>query len=89
MADTDPKIPNIIAKPNGFFHALALAYNQHHHLLIKPDDVWVSITTSLSRYIDANAERLRHIFVAHEGKKELVVYGGGSILSADYNTVKF
>ena len=38
----------------------------------------------LQRYIDANAEKLRHIFVEHEGKLKLEVEGGGNIYTANY-----
>ena len=35
---------------NGFVGACIAAYNGHHHLSIGPDEVWVTITSSLSRY---------------------------------------
>ena len=38
-----------------------------------PDNIWLAISFYLSKYIDANAEKLRHKFVKHEGKKELIV----------------
>ena len=62
---------------NGFVHSAIQAYNTHHHLIIRPEDVWFSILTQFSLYVNANAESLRGKFVAHEGKKELeIVYGG-------------
>eukprot|EP00026_Physarum_polycephalum_P009562 Phypoly_transcript_09690.p1 GENE.Phypoly_transcript_09690~~Phypoly_transcript_09690.p1 ORF type:complete len:349 (+),score=45.67 Phypoly_transcript_09690:292-1338(+) len=70
---------------NGFVGACITAYNGHYHLEIGPDEVWVTITSSLSRYITANAEKLRAVFVSHEGKMELNAVGGGNIYSADYS----
>ena len=62
-----------------------MAYNLHHHLRIRPEDVWLSILTQLSFYINAHAEELRGKFVAHEGKKELEVgFDTGSHYTIDY-----
>jgi len=69
---------------HGFVDACLKAYNLHCHLKISPDDIWLSITTALARYIDAHAEEMRYHFVMHEDKKELVVYGGGNIHTANY-----
>lgn len=59
------------ARRNGFVDTAVNAYNQHHHLIIRPEDIWFSILSQLNLYINANAEQLRHMFVAHEGKKQL------------------
>lgn len=56
---------------NGFVWAAYHAYSDHHHLVIRPDDVWFSILTQLSFFINANAEELRSFFVAHSGQKHL------------------
>jgi hypothetical protein len=47
----------------------------------------MAITTSLARYIDAHAEELRSIFVNHSGQVELTAYGGGSIRTANYDSL--
>lgn len=70
---------------NGFVGACLTAYNQHYDLQLGPDDVWITIMTSLSRYINANAEKLRNLFVSHEGQVELKAFGSGSIYSANYD----
>ena len=69
---------------NGFLHGAMLAYNQHHHLKIRPEDVWFAIISQLSFYINGHAEELRGMFVAHKGKKELKVYFGGDRYSVDF-----
>jgi hypothetical protein len=48
-------------------HTVILAYNKHHALIIRPDDVWLAILTQISLFVSANAELLRASFVAHEG----------------------
>ena len=69
---------------NGFLHGAMLAYNEHHHLKIRPEDVWFAIISQLSFYINGHAEELRGIFVAHTGKKELTVDLGGDRYSVDF-----
>ena len=69
---------------NGFVLAASEAYNYHHNLVIRPDDVWVAVTNQFSAYVNGNAESLRTLFVNHEGKKELVTCQMASLRSADY-----
>lgn len=75
---------HILPSTNGFVYAIYRAYSRHHHLVIRPEDVWFSILTQLSFYINKHAEELRHLFVAHEGQKELEVRDYGSLYTADY-----
>ncbi|KAG9253049.1 uncharacterized protein F5Z01DRAFT_659044 [Emericellopsis atlantica] len=74
---------NISPASNGLVSAALDAYSSHHHLILRPEDVWFSILTQLSFYINANAENLRKHFVAHQGKKELVVEAVGTIYTVD------
>ena len=47
--------------------------------------VWFAIISQLSFYINAHTEKLRGMFVAHEGKKELVVkFPSGNRYSVDF-----
>ena len=62
---------HISASDNGFVWAAYHAYSAHHHLVIRPEDVWFAILTQMSFYINAHAEELRSFFVDHEGQKEL------------------
>lgn len=57
----------------GFVDTVFYSYQKHHNLIIRPDDVWTAIIVQFSRYINANAEALRHAFVNFEGKKTLEV----------------
>ena len=77
----DPFYPD----SNGFVNAAIKAYSRHHHLKIRPEDVWLAILTQLSSYINAHAEELRGSFVAHEGKKELEIrYDFGTRFTVDW-----
>jgi hypothetical protein len=58
---------------HGLAAAILHAYNRHQHLCLTPDDVWLTIAQGVSRHINLNAERFRHYFVDHEGKKEILV----------------
>ncbi|KAI1443208.1 hypothetical protein F5Y02DRAFT_429141 [Annulohypoxylon stygium] len=77
----------IFSARNGFVHAASLAYSGHHHLTIRPEDVWLSILTQFSFYVNANAEKLRSFFVAHQDQKELIVFDDGDIYSADFGEI--
>ncbi|KAL7911600.1 hypothetical protein GGI35DRAFT_443184 [Trichoderma velutinum] len=61
---------------NGFVQGIIRAFNQDLDLVIRPDDVWQAILSQFSLFINGNgnAERLRHMFVSHEGKKNLTLY---------------
>jgi hypothetical protein len=75
---------HITQSDNGFVKAAWDAYSGHHHLTIRPDDIWFAILSQLNFYINAHAEDLRDHFVAHEGKKELVIEDVGSIDTIDF-----
>ncbi|KAJ7821597.1 hypothetical protein B0H14DRAFT_3146644 [Mycena olivaceomarginata] len=65
-------------KRNDFIGTVISAYNGHHALIIRPDDVWIAILCQFNFFVNANAELLRANFVAHEGKKELEITAKGS-----------
>ncbi|KAF4960900.1 hypothetical protein FSARC_10331 [Fusarium sarcochroum] len=72
---------------NGFVWSAYHAYSQHHHLTIRPEDVWFAILTQLSFFINANAEDLRAFFVDHEGQKELEVIEGGTVHTVNFGAL--
>ena len=74
----------IVPSPNGFVRTVIRAYSYHHHLVIRPEDIWFAIISQISLYINKHAEELRHKFVAHEDKKELVVKDGGNRWTVDH-----
>ncbi|KAK6955238.1 hypothetical protein Daesc_002869 [Daldinia eschscholtzii] len=79
-----PENSQVFPSSNGFVRAVYLAYSNHHHLKIRPEDVWFTILSQISTYINAHAEELRPFFVAHEGQKKLSVVDVGTINSADF-----
>ena len=58
---------------NSFVEAVHLAYSSHYPLVLSPDIIWQCVAQGFAIHVNRNAENLRHMFVDHEGKKELVV----------------
>jgi hypothetical protein len=74
----------IVPRSNGFVNTVLEAYNQHHALIIRPDDVWLTILTQFNFFVNGNAELLRSKFVAHGDKKHLVIRAVGSRYTVDF-----
>jgi hypothetical protein len=72
---------------NGFVQTAILAYNKHHALVIRPDDVWLAILTQFNHFVNANSELLRASFVAHEGQRELTIIAEGSRYNLDFGNM--
>ena len=75
---------NVKASINGFVWAVIQAYNEHHSLVIRPDDVWLAILTQFSIYVNAHAEEHRRQFVAHDGQIELEIRHRGPLHTYDW-----
>lgn len=79
--------PTTVPSLNGFVWSAINAYNNHHHLELRPEDVWFAILGQLSFYINRHAEELREKFVNHQDKKELVMISASKNRhSFDYRT---
>ena len=78
---------SVSASKNGLVYTLYTAWSGHHHLTLRPEDIWFAILSQLSFYINAHAEELRSFFVAHEGQKELVTVDFGTIDTVDFGTI--
>jgi len=67
------------------------AFSSHYPLGLKPDDFWKAILYGFAMHVDLNAETLRNKFVAHEGKKQLLVainhFSPGNGSTADWELV--
>jgi hypothetical protein len=72
--ESEQPIP-VVPQRNGFVDTVVAAYCKHHALIIRPDDVWICIMTQFSLFVNGEdrAEKLRYLFVAHEGKKRLAI----------------
>lgn len=81
--------PNMVSPKlgNGFVGSAFKAYCDHLNWTISPDVVWTAIMTAFARYVNKNAEEMRHLFVSHEGKIELKSCGFGNIITLDYDDV--
>jgi len=75
---------NIYSAPLGLFDSCARADFEHHHLVLRPEDIWFVILTQLNMFILSHAEELRSKFVAHEGRKGLSIAIGGKTGSLQF-----
>jgi hypothetical protein len=87
QTSTIPETTYICRAHNGLVSAIVKAYNTHHNLVLRPDDIWQAILTQFSFYVNANAEALRDKFVDFEGKKKLVIATGGTLFTVDFGTM--
>ncbi|KAK1766020.1 hypothetical protein QBC33DRAFT_620912 [Phialemonium atrogriseum] len=46
---------------HGLVRAALEAYNYHHHLVLRPEDVWFAVLTQFSFFVNAHAEELRSV----------------------------
>jgi hypothetical protein len=77
---------SVKSSPFGFVGAATAAYGYHSNLVIRPDDIWITMLSQFSFYVNARSEDLRYKFVNHEGRKELIVtVVGYSIYNAPYD----
>jgi hypothetical protein len=63
---------NVVAAKN-FFEVVYAAYAGHRPLVLSPDMIWLQITQGFASHVDKNAEKLRYLFVNHEGKEKLKI----------------
>ena len=80
---------NIFPSSNSFVRTVCTAYNNHHSLVLRPDDVWLAILTQFNFFVNANAEALRGQFVAHKGKKELTIVAVGTRYTVDFGGMAY
>ena len=71
---SEPKgVPVWAGRIHGFVGAVHIAFDNHYPLSISPDHIWMCIAQGFSSHVNANADKLRNMFVEHEGKKTLTV----------------
>ncbi|KAF6799483.1 hypothetical protein CSOJ01_12476 [Colletotrichum sojae] len=70
---TDTDVGTVVPFKSGFVRTVLRAWQQHLHLELRPDDVWLAVLVQFSFFVNGHAEALRHHFVAHEGKRRLTV----------------
>merc|ERR1719420_2335446 len=70
---------------NGFLNAAVTAFAHHHPLSLSPDHFWLLVLLAVASHVDGNAEELRARFVAHDGKKTLLVRRDGFVRGSEGN----
>lgn len=73
IINTNPINPVQASLNNSFIGCLYDAYNNHHHVSLRPDDVWLTIVLTFANYVKHNSEEMRKDFVSYDGKKEIVI----------------
>jgi hypothetical protein len=53
--------------------ALHGAFNDHRPLCLSPDVIWLTLAQGFAHHVNAHAEQLRPLLVAHQGKLTLIV----------------
>lgn len=84
QSSKDPTDDAVMPGRQGLVSAITHAYNTHHNLILRPDDVWQAILTQFSFYVTGHAEELRDRFVDFKGKKTLVVTTVGTLWTVDF-----
>ena len=64
---------------SGFINGSVTAYNDHLHLILRPEDIWLSILVQLKCYTNAHAEEIRHLFVDRTDQQELIMSGSTEV----------
>jgi hypothetical protein len=84
----DSELPYMFCTSNGFVYGCLEAYNQHHNLVIRPDDVWLTIMAQFAVYVDKNHEMMREHFIGgKKGKKQLTVRATDCQGSVDFGAM--
>lgn len=83
----DASSNDLVSADTGLVATVLAAYNNHHALVLRPDDVWIAILVQFNFYVNAHAEELREKFVAHKGKQEVVVKAVGTRYTVDFGSL--
>lgn len=58
---------------HGLIEAAQVSYASHYPLVLTPDVIWLTLAQGFANHVNANAEKLRKLFVSHEGKKLIMI----------------
>jgi hypothetical protein len=83
LTSTNPTNAVMARLNNSFVGSLFSAYSNHHKLVLRPDDLWLTIAIAFADYVNYHAEEMRSSFATHDGKKLLTVYADSGALTAD------
>ena len=82
-----PRDQIVYTESQGLVGIAATAYNKHHDLVWRPDDVWQAILTQFSFYVTQDSEKLRDKFVDFKGKRQLEIETFGTLFTADFGNL--
>ena len=82
-----PRDQLVYIAPEGLVSVATIAYNKHHDLVWRPDDVWQAILTQFSLYVTHNSEKLRDRFVDFKGKHQLEIKALGTLFTVDFGNL--
>ncbi len=72
---------------HSFLKGMQVAYAEHRPFVLSPDMIWLLIGQGFSKHVEVNAEKLRHLFVDFDGKKELIIRND-NLLETDKTILK-
>jgi hypothetical protein len=78
-------VPVWVGQSHPFIGAVHTAFANHYPLTISPDHIWMCITQGLSNHVNANAEKLRSMFVKHKTGKETLSVKRDDFVKGDPN----
>lgn len=91
IRETDPSFEpqrrNPESEIDGLFNAIQESFTYHIPLELSVSDFNLAICQGLAQHININSEELRHIFVDHEGKKDLCMMYEPDVI--DFNNNDF
>ena len=87
VSDEKLSSSHISPSTNGLVYSIFRAWSDHHHLVVRPDDIWCAVLSQLNFYINAHAEEVRSVFVPHQDRKNLKVIESGTLQTADFGGV--
>lgn len=73
LAHTNPVNSADSGMDSSFPACIYEAYNHHLHLILRPDDLWVSIMIVFANYVSFHSEALRDVLVPFSGVRDVVV----------------
>lgn len=58
---------------DSFLRGAIQAWGEHHHLVVRPEEVWFTILVQMNFYMGTHAEEVRDLFVDHEDSETILV----------------
>ena len=66
-------VPIYIKEFNGFVATLWFAFKDHRPVIITPDIIWLLICQGFANHVSLYHDKLRNVFINHEGKQKIKI----------------